>query len=112
MTRKLFTMLLSVIVYNHKLTKGQWLGAGVVFAGISVEAIVKRKGTSSLLQLLHLIMTNRISQRCSRKTHHPREGKGENKIIVNIRAHLCVYSSNMGFDVWGAQVLWMGKETN
>lgn len=44
MTRKLFTMLLSVIVYNHKLTKGQWLGAGVVFAGISVEAIVKRKG--------------------------------------------------------------------
>ena len=44
MTRKLFTMLLSVIVYNHKLTKGQWLGAAVVFAGISVEAIVKRKG--------------------------------------------------------------------
>lgn len=37
-------MLLSVIVYNHKLTKGQWLGAAVVFAGISVEAIVKRKG--------------------------------------------------------------------
>jgi len=43
LTRKLFTMLLSVIVYNHKLTKGQWLGAAVVFAGISVEAIVKRK---------------------------------------------------------------------
>jgi solute carrier family 35 (UDP-galactose transporter), member B1 len=44
LTRKLFTMLLSVIVYNHKLTKGQWLGTAVVFAGISVEAIVKRKG--------------------------------------------------------------------
>ena len=47
-------MLLSVIVYNHKLTKGQWLGAGIVFAGISVEAIVKRKGTficSSLFQV-------------------------------------------------------------
>ncbi|PPR00433.1 hypothetical protein CVT24_004494 [Panaeolus cyanescens] len=43
LTRKLFTMLLSVIVYNHKLTAGQWLGAAVVFAGISVEAIVKRK---------------------------------------------------------------------
>jgi len=43
LTRKLFTMLLSVIVYNHKLTNGQWLGAAVVFAGISVEAIVKRK---------------------------------------------------------------------
>jgi len=43
LTRKLFTMLLSVIVYNHKLTKGQWFGAGVVFAGISVEAWVKRR---------------------------------------------------------------------
>ncbi len=37
-------MLLSVVVYNHTLTPGQWLGAGVVFAGISVEAWVKRKG--------------------------------------------------------------------
>jgi len=43
LTRKLFTMLLSVIVYNHKLTMGQWLGTAVVFAGISVEAFVKRK---------------------------------------------------------------------
>ena len=44
LTRKLFTMLLSVIVYNHTLTPGQWSGAGVVFAGISVEAWVKRRG--------------------------------------------------------------------
>ena len=36
-------MLLSVVVYNHKLTAGQWIGAGIVFAGISVEAWVKRK---------------------------------------------------------------------
>ncbi|THH31177.1 hypothetical protein EUX98_g3008 [Antrodiella citrinella] len=43
LTRKLFTMLLSVMVYNHKLTPGQWGGAAVVFAGISVEAWVKRK---------------------------------------------------------------------
>lgn len=43
LTRKLFTMLLSVIVYNHKLTSGQWSGAAVVFAGISVEAWVKRR---------------------------------------------------------------------
>ncbi|EPT05181.1 hypothetical protein FOMPIDRAFT_42829, partial [Fomitopsis schrenkii] len=43
LTRKMFTMLLSVIVYNHKLTPGQWLGTFVVFAGISVEAWVKRK---------------------------------------------------------------------
>ena len=37
-------MLLSVAVYKHKLTPGQWFGAAVVFAGISVEAFVKRKG--------------------------------------------------------------------
>ncbi|KAF8914905.1 UDP-galactose transporter [Mucidula mucida] len=43
LTRKLFTMLLSVVVYKHSLTPGQWLGAGIVFAGISVEAFVKRK---------------------------------------------------------------------
>lgn len=42
LTRKMFTMILSVIVYNHALTKGQWLGAATVFAGISVEAWVKR----------------------------------------------------------------------
>ncbi|KAK7682404.1 UDP-galactose transporter 1 [Cerrena zonata] len=36
-------MLLSVIVYKHRLTPGQWSGAAVVFAGISVEAWVKRK---------------------------------------------------------------------
>ncbi|KAL1748386.1 UAA transporter [Schizophyllum fasciatum] len=43
LTRKMFTMLLSVFMYNHKLTPGQWAGAAVVFAGISVEALVKRK---------------------------------------------------------------------
>lgn len=43
LTRKLFTMILSVVVYNHKLTPGQWSGAAVVFAGISVEAWIKRR---------------------------------------------------------------------
>jgi len=43
LTRKLFTMILSVVVYNHKLALGQWAGAAVVFAGIGVEAWVKRK---------------------------------------------------------------------
>ncbi|ESK89231.1 udp-galactose transporter [Moniliophthora roreri MCA 2997] len=43
LTRKMFTMLLSVFVYNHQLTIGQWLGAAIVFAGISVEAFIKRK---------------------------------------------------------------------
>ncbi|KAK8844595.1 hypothetical protein IAR55_006442 [Kwoniella newhampshirensis] len=42
-TRKLFTMLLSVVVFEHTLTKGQWLGVGVVFGGIGVEAGMKRR---------------------------------------------------------------------
>ncbi|KAI0031904.1 UAA transporter [Vararia minispora EC-137] len=43
LTRKLFTMLLSVVLYNHQLTAGQWAGAATVFAGISIEAWVKRR---------------------------------------------------------------------
>ncbi|KDQ09891.1 hypothetical protein BOTBODRAFT_58416 [Botryobasidium botryosum FD-172 SS1] len=43
LTRKLFTMILSVVVYNHTLTLGQWSGAAVVFLGIAIEAWVKRK---------------------------------------------------------------------
>lgn len=42
-TRKLFTMLLSVIVYKHQLAIMQWLGVAVVFAGIAIEAREKRR---------------------------------------------------------------------
>lgn len=42
-TRKLFTMLLSVFVFGHKLSPGQWLGVAIVFAGIGVEAGWKRR---------------------------------------------------------------------
>ena len=46
-------MILSVIVYNHKLTSGQWLGAAVVFAGISVEAWIKRRGNVPSSKILY-----------------------------------------------------------
>jgi len=46
-------MLLSVVIYNHKLTAGQWVGAGIVFAGISVEALVKRTGEDSKARPSH-----------------------------------------------------------
>jgi UDP-galactose transporter B1 len=36
-------MLLSVIVFDHTLTTGQWAGVGVVFGGIGVEAAMKRR---------------------------------------------------------------------
>ena len=42
-TRKLVTMLLSVVVFRHRLSLGQWAGVGVVFSGIGVEAGVKRR---------------------------------------------------------------------
>ncbi|EPQ26879.1 uncharacterized protein PFL1_05514 [Pseudozyma flocculosa PF-1] len=42
-TRKLFTMLLSVVVYNHQLSALQWVGVAVVFAGIGLEAREKRR---------------------------------------------------------------------
>jgi UDP-galactose transporter B1 len=43
-TRKLFTMLLSVFIFGHTLTAGQWSGIAVVFAAIGLEAGVKRSG--------------------------------------------------------------------
>lgn len=72
-------MLLSVIVYNHQLTFGQWLGAAVVFAGISVEAFVKRKGLSDIFPLRY---HSNLFPRRPRKTSHTGEGKGQVKIVI------------------------------
>ncbi|KAF9577520.1 UDP-galactose transporter, partial [Lunasporangiospora selenospora] len=41
-TRKLFTILLSVVAYGHTMNIGQSLMVGVVFSGIGLEAYVKR----------------------------------------------------------------------
>ncbi|KAF9929671.1 UDP-galactose transporter [Linnemannia zychae] len=41
-TRKLFTILLSVVAYGHQLTLLQWSMVVFVFAGIGLEAYVKR----------------------------------------------------------------------
>jgi len=42
-TRKLATMLLSVIVFKHRLTWGQCVGVILVFAAIGIEAFAKRR---------------------------------------------------------------------
>lgn len=42
-TRKMFTMILSVVAFGHRLTQMQLLGVGLVFGGIGVEAAIARK---------------------------------------------------------------------
>ncbi|KAB8343251.1 hypothetical protein FH972_022840 [Carpinus fangiana] len=37
-TRKMLTMVLSVVWFGHKLTAGQWSGVGLVFGGVAAEA--------------------------------------------------------------------------
>jgi UDP-galactose transporter B1 len=82
LTRKLFTMLLSVVVYNHQLTLGQWLGAAVVFAGISVEAFVKRKGSPHPLK--YNVLPSPLFCRRPRQTSHARARKGQNQIFITL----------------------------
>lgn len=40
-TRKFFTILLSVVMYGHQLTQGQWGAVLLVFAGLSGEVYDK-----------------------------------------------------------------------
>ncbi|KAK0711113.1 UAA transporter family-domain-containing protein [Lasiosphaeris hirsuta] len=39
-TRKMFTMILSVLAFGHSLSQMQWLGVGLVFGGIGVEGSI------------------------------------------------------------------------
>lgn len=41
-TRKMLTMVLSVVWFGKRLTMGQWAGVGLVFGGIGAEAVVTR----------------------------------------------------------------------
>lgn len=36
-------MILSVVAFGHRLTQMQWLGVGLVFGGIGVEALIARR---------------------------------------------------------------------
>ncbi|RMZ86894.1 hypothetical protein DV736_g5883, partial [Chaetothyriales sp. CBS 134916] len=42
-TRKMLTMVLSVVWYGKSLTLGQWAGVGLVFGGIGTEAWIQRQ---------------------------------------------------------------------
>ncbi|KAK9453566.1 UAA transporter [Dipodascopsis uninucleata] len=40
-TRKMISMLLSVMWFNHHLTRNQWIGVFMVFGGVAAEAYIK-----------------------------------------------------------------------
>ncbi|KAL1639114.1 UDP-galactose transporter [Diplodia intermedia] len=42
-TRKMLTMLLSVVWFGHRIQGMQWLGVGLVFGGIGAEAAINRR---------------------------------------------------------------------
>jgi solute carrier family 35 (UDP-galactose transporter), member B1 len=42
-TRKMLTMILSVVWFGHTLGSKQWMGVGLVFGGIGAEALITRR---------------------------------------------------------------------
>lgn len=42
-TRKMLTMLLSVVWFGHRLSGMQWLGVGLVFGGVGAEGLIQRR---------------------------------------------------------------------
>ena len=42
-TRKMLTMMLSVVWFGHRLTEMQWFGVALVFGGVGAEAIIQRR---------------------------------------------------------------------
>lgn len=59
-TRKLFTMLLSVFLYDHALTPLQWVGAAIVFVGIGIEAQQKRMEGKAKAQQKRLLTVSKV----------------------------------------------------
>ncbi|KAL9127504.1 MAG: hypothetical protein Q9217_003634 [Psora testacea] len=42
-TRKMLTMMLSVLWFGHRLTGMQWVGVGLVFGGVGAEGVIQRR---------------------------------------------------------------------
>jgi UDP-galactose transporter B1 len=42
-TRKMLTMVLSVLWFGHRLGRGQWVGVGLVFGGVGAEGWIARR---------------------------------------------------------------------
>lgn len=50
-TRKMLTMIISVIWFGHNLGGMQWLGVGLVFGGIGIEAELSKREKRSKAKL-------------------------------------------------------------
>ena len=42
-TRKMLTMMLSVLWFGHRLSGMQWVGVGLVFGGVGAEGLIQRR---------------------------------------------------------------------
>jgi len=42
-TRKMLTMMLSVVWFGHRLSGMQWVGVGLVFGGVGAEGVIQRR---------------------------------------------------------------------
>lgn len=42
-TRKMLTMILSVLWFGHRLSAGQWVGVALVFGGVGAEGVIQRR---------------------------------------------------------------------
>ena len=42
-TRKMLTMILSVLWFGHRLSGMQWVGVGLVFGGVGAEGWIQRR---------------------------------------------------------------------
>lgn len=61
-TRKMLTMLLSVVWFGHRLKGGQWLGVGLVFGGIGAEGLVQRREKAKKLKEKEQLATGKKGQ--------------------------------------------------
>ncbi|KXS15917.1 UAA transporter [Gonapodya prolifera JEL478] len=59
-TRKMFSILLSVIWFGHVLTLGQWLAVGLVFAGIGFEDLIGKLGLEKYFSTSKHVHTNGV----------------------------------------------------
>ncbi|SCU83238.1 LAMI_0C02498g1_1 [Lachancea mirantina] len=50
-TRKMFSMILSIVIYRHQVSRLQWVGVATVFGGIVTEAALKRKSAQDVKKL-------------------------------------------------------------